>query len=68
VDTSLYQEVGVLGGKTHYYVHLPLDSGSHLIEANSPVGISVIGYDNSVSYGYPGGAGLNVIAVPPAEG
>ncbi len=68
VDPADYREVGVLGGKTHYYVHLSVDSGAHLIEANAPVGISVIGYDEAVSYGYPGGAGLNVIAVPPAEG
>jgi hypothetical protein len=62
------QELGVVRGQQHRYVHLDVGVGAHTIEADVPVAITVVGYDEAVSYGYPGGAGLRVIAIPPVAG
>ncbi len=35
--------------------------GTHVIQSDVPFGIVVYGYDKDVSYGYPGGLGLEVI-------
>jgi hypothetical protein len=37
------------------------DDGVHTITADMPVGIVVYGFDNFVSYGYPGGTDLVII-------
>ncbi|MEC8023090.1 MAG: IgGFc-binding protein [Myxococcota bacterium] len=36
-----------------------VNDGVHRISANGPVSITVYGYDQDVSYGYPGGLGLS---------
>jgi hypothetical protein len=41
------------------------DSGSHVLTADSPVGIQVIGYGLYTSYQYPGGLTLQAIAPVP---
>jgi hypothetical protein len=38
---------------------LPIPAGKHTLSATQKVGLFVYGYDDDVSYGYPGGAGLN---------
>jgi len=63
-----FQEIGVARGRMHHRVSVPVGTGAHLIEADVPVGITVIGLDDAVSYGFPGGAGLRVIAIPPSAG
>ena len=45
----------------YYYTRKSLNSGSHSINSDSYIGISVYGYDQYVSYGYPGGLDLRNI-------
>lgn len=65
VTAGNWTPVGTLDGVNFRSIRLPVNSGSHLIEADEPVGIVSIGYDTDVSYGYPGGSGLAIIATPP---
>lgn len=37
---------------------LPIAQGAHRLKSNNPSGLIVYGWDNYVSYGYPGGAGI----------
>jgi hypothetical protein len=37
---------------------LAIGAGTHSLTADKKVGLFVYGYDDDVSYGYPGGAGL----------
>ncbi|MFZ4738201.1 MAG: IgGFc-binding protein [Bradymonadia bacterium] len=39
----------------------PVGDGVHFIEADVPVAVIVYGYDQYVSYGYPGGLNLDVV-------
>ena len=44
---------------TEFGVHrTSVTDGVHVVAASEPVGIVVYGYDKDVSYGYPGGLGL----------
>jgi hypothetical protein len=43
----------------------PGANGAHLLIADQPVGIQVLGYGNFTSYQYPGGLNLELIAPPP---
>jgi hypothetical protein len=61
-----WNDLGVLDGLHHRYAQLPVDEGQHVVEAETEVALSVFGYDDAVSFAYPGGAGLRVISVPPA--
>ena len=63
-----WKELAVLDGLYHRYAQVAVDEGQHIIEASAEVGVSVFGYDTTVSFAYPGGAGLRVISIPPAEG
>jgi hypothetical protein len=46
-------------GETGYIIgRLPMESGVHHLVSTAPAGVTVIGYDKDVSYGYP--AGLNL--------
>ena len=63
-----FVEIGVARGQMHYRVSASVGTGAHLVEADVPVGITVMGFDDAVSYGFPGGAGLRVIAIPPTAG
>ncbi|MEM9456568.1 MAG: IgGFc-binding protein [Myxococcota bacterium] len=63
-----FAPMGVARNSTHAFVQVPLAPGAHEIEADVPFGVTVVGFDEAVSYGYPGAAGLRVIAVPPAAG
>ncbi len=40
---------------------MPLSEGAHHLVADKPVGITVYGWDQYVSYGYPGGMNLEVL-------
>ena len=46
-------------GETGYVVaRIPVEAGVHHLVSTAPAGVTVIGYDKDVSYGYP--AGLNL--------
>lgn len=46
-------------GETGYVVaRIPIEAGVHHLVSTAPAGVTVIGYDKDVSYGYP--AGLNL--------
>jgi len=45
-------------GSLYGAARMALQPGSHRIEADNPVGITVYGWDQYVSYGYPGGMNL----------
>ena len=42
-------------------VRFQIADGAHFIQADAPLGVSVYGYDQYVSYGYPGGLNLDVV-------
>jgi hypothetical protein len=63
-----WKDLAVLDGLYHRYAQVAVDEGQHVLESETEVGVSVFGYDEAVSFAYPGGAGLRVISVPPAEG
>ncbi len=60
--------LAVIDGVMYRYVHRAITDGSHRIEADLPIGITVVGYDTAVSFGFPGGVGLKVIAATPPQG
>ena len=64
VGTSL-EALATVDGTEYGYVHVPASEGPHVLSADVPVGIVVVGYDVEVSYGYAGGSGLEIIAPPP---
>lgn len=47
-----------IGTSNYKRARISLTDGTHSIVADEPVGISVYGYDQYVSYGYPGGLNL----------
>ena len=49
--------VSVAGG--FGVARLPLSDGVHRLQASAPVGVTVFGYDDDVSYGYPAGTRLS---------
>jgi hypothetical protein len=63
--TGQFHMTGELDGTSYVHIHLPIDPGSHLVEAEELVGISVFGYGVDVSYAYPGGSGIKYIYEPP---
>ena len=47
-----------IGGSEFGVFRAEVSDGVHQIESDTKIGIVVYGYDNDVSYGYPGGLGL----------
>jgi len=33
----------------------PVNPGAHVVESDMPVGVTVFGYDDDISFGYPAG-------------
>jgi len=60
LDASIISENDfvAIGSTAYKRARISLSDGSHSIKADYPIGISVYGYDNYVSYGYPGGLNL----------
>lgn len=57
-----------IGGSGYGVRRVPLpavNGGAHVLTADEPVGIQVMGYGDYTSYQYPGGLNLDVIAPPP---
>lgn len=68
IDEDDLHELGTLRGVMHWYVHVPLQAGTHALESASPAGVTVIGVDEAVGYGFAGGSGVRVLSIPPAAG
>jgi len=51
-----------IAGSTWRVARLKVTDGIHRLNATAPVGVTVYGYDDDVSYGYP--AGLNLSDLP----
>lgn len=68
VAETLWRPLGVLGVQPFTYAHVPVEEGAHLVESRAALGLSVFGYDEAVSFAFPGGAGARVIAIPPVAG
>jgi IgGFc binding protein len=68
IDAGDFVELGTLGGALHRYVHVELGAGTHSLEAEAPAGVSVIGVDVAVGYGFAGASGVRALSVPPAAG
>jgi hypothetical protein len=59
-----------LGDYDVYRVKLgagPMMVGAHVLTADKPIGIQVLGYGYYTSYQYPGGLNLSAIAPPPVK-
>ncbi len=54
-----FEDVG--DGMLWQISRFPIGDGVHFITADKNVGVIVYGYDQYVSYGYPGGLNLNVV-------
>jgi len=63
--TGQFHMTGEVDGAPYTHIHVPVEPGSHLIEAQELVGIAVFGYGVDVSYAYPGGSGIKYIYEPP---
>ncbi len=54
------------GGASHHYGTVAVATGAHTLEADMPIGVTVLGYDRDVSYAYSGGSGIAAISsLPP---
>jgi hypothetical protein len=62
-----WQSLGTLGTAAWEYIHVLVGVGSHSLRSTdgTPIGIVGVGYDQDVSYGYPGGSGFDAISEPP---
>ena len=48
----------VFSGAKWKAIRIAVTPGTHVVKASVPVGLLVYGYDNYVSYGFPGGMAL----------
>jgi hypothetical protein len=60
-----WSTLGELAGTTWVYGRAWLEPGAHVLSADAPVGITVVGYDVNVSYAYSGGSAVEVISEAP---
>jgi len=60
-----FSPLGTVDGTDYGYAHVRLQPGHHRIESEKEIAITVAGYSDDVSFGYPGGSGVEVIVVPP---
>ena len=62
LDLATFQAIGVSGFGVY---RTELFDGIHRIRSDRPIGIMVYGYDDDVSYGYPGGTGMSDFTANP---
>ncbi|MCD6498482.1 MAG: IgGFc-binding protein [Deltaproteobacteria bacterium] len=55
------ETIGTLNNTLYSQLTCLMDEGVHKVESNVPVGLSVYGYYNVGSYGYPGGSDIKEI-------
>jgi hypothetical protein len=66
VVTATFAALGSYDGVDYQYAQVPLAAGHHVIQSDSPLSITVVGYSQDVSFGYPGGSGISAISdIPP---
>ncbi len=63
--TATFLALGSYDGTDYQYAHVELQAGHHIIESAEPLAITVVGYDDDVSFGYPGGSGVAAISEAP---
>jgi hypothetical protein len=64
VNTT-FANLGTHDGQEYEYAHIQLQTGNHVIESEEPLSITVVGYSQDVSFGYPGGSGVARISDVP---
>jgi hypothetical protein len=57
--------LGSQDGTDYQYAHVELQAGHHIVESAEPLAITVVGYSDDVSFGYPGGSGVAAISQAP---
>jgi hypothetical protein len=62
---ATFLALGSHDGIDWQYAHVPLATGHYVIESAEPLAITVVGYDDDVSFGYPGGSGVAAISDAP---
>jgi len=53
--------IGVVNGITYDQLTCPMPEGVHSVSSDKPFGLTVYGYYNVGSYGYPGGSDVKII-------
>jgi hypothetical protein len=53
--------IGTVQGIEYKQLTCPMSEGVHTVSSNMPVGLTVYGYYNVGSYGYPGGSDVKII-------
>jgi hypothetical protein len=69
-DAIVVQQFDAIGSTQFGVLRVPLgqgQGGAHVLEADRPVGVQVMGYGAYTSYQYPGGLNLEAIAPPPIK-
>lgn len=54
-------QFATVGASGHGVYRTRVSDGVHVVKSDQPVGLVVYGYDDDVSYGYPGGLGLEAL-------
>lgn len=59
--------LGVIDATTWQFNHFLLSTGQHRVDGgeDGTLGIVSVGYSQAVSYGFPGGSGVEYISIPP---
>jgi len=60
------RSIGEVSGTNWGYRRARVDPGAHVITSDVAMGITVVGYDDAVSYAYTGGSAVRVINDAPA--
>ena len=56
IDASVFKPIGA---SNYQAARFALEPGVHTMVGSAPVGVAVYGFDDDVSYGYPGGSLLS---------
>jgi hypothetical protein len=56
-----FEPIGTLGGIDYDQMTCRMEPGVHTVSSDQPLGLTVYGYYNVGSYGYPGGADVKII-------
>ena len=65
IDVNAWQDVGEIDGEAWRVANIVVADGRHTLESDADIGLLVYGYDQDVSYGYPGGLNLEQFDAPP---
>ena len=65
IDPDAWDDAGDIDGTTWRVATVVVPDGRHYVESDVDFGLLVYGYDQDVSYGYPGGLDLEKFDAPP---